>query len=46
MPDEQDVTPEEIEEQDPELLPDREAMSIITPFPREPEIYYPPDAEL
>ena len=27
-----DLTKEELEEQDPELLPEREAMSVITPI--------------
>ena len=30
--DEQDLEPDEVEEQDAELLPDREALSIVDPL--------------
>jgi hypothetical protein len=36
------ITPEELEEQTPELLPDREAMTIVNPLPQpigDDEIY-------
>jgi hypothetical protein len=41
------ITPDELEEQEPALLPDREAMSLVNPMPQpitgEDDILYPFD---
>jgi hypothetical protein len=39
------ITPEELDEQKPDLLPDREAMSVINPLPPvgDEDLLYPID---
>jgi hypothetical protein len=40
------LTPDELDEQEPSLLPDREAMSVVNPLPEpigEDDILYPVD---
>jgi len=39
----QEVEPEELEDEDGELLPDREAMAVINPFPDGPGLPPPID---
>ena len=41
-PESSEVTEEELEEVNGEELPDREAMSVISPLPSEEVIYEPP----
>jgi hypothetical protein len=43
MPDDKDVSQDDLEAQEAELLPEREAMSVISPLGDRPEIYLPPD---